>query len=55
MQSASSSYIIFANVASNHAAVKLYKKNGFRIDGTEPRSLKVGDCFHDEHMMILEF
>lgn len=41
-------------VTSNHAAVKLYEKNGFRIYGTEPRSLKVGDDFHDEHLMILE-
>ena len=42
-------------VTSNTAAVKLYEKNGFRIYGTEPRSLKISDVFYDEHMMILEF
>ena len=42
-------------VTHNHAAVKLYEKNGFRIYGTEPRSLKIGDNFYDEHLMVLEF
>ena len=42
-------------VTHNRAAVKLYEKNGFRIYGTEPRSLKIGDNFYDEHLMVLEF
>ena len=42
-------------VTINHAAYRLYKKNGFTIYGTEPRSLKIDDRFYDEHLMILEF
>lgn len=42
-------------VTTNQTALKLYQKNGFRIYGTEPRALKIGDQFYDEHMMILEF
>lgn len=41
-------------VTTNQMALKLYQKNGFRIYGTEPRSLKIGDIFYDEHMMVLE-
>lgn len=41
-------------VTTNQMALKLYQKNGFRIYGTEPRSLKIGDTFYDEHMMVLE-
>ncbi|MBI2786223.1 MAG: GNAT family N-acetyltransferase [Legionella longbeachae] len=42
-------------VTTNQTAVKLYEKNGFKIYGTEPRSLKVDDHFYDEHMMVLVF
>lgn len=42
-------------VTTNQSALRLYEKNGFRIYGTEPRSLKIGDQFYDEHMMVLEF
>ena len=41
-------------VTTNQSALRLYEKNGFRIYGTEPRSLKIGDQFYDEHMMVLE-
>jgi len=41
-------------VTTNQMALKLYQKNGFIIYGTEPRALKIGDQFYDEHMMILE-
>ena len=41
-------------VTTNQTALKLYQKNGFRIYGTEPRALKIGDQFYDEHMMVLE-
>tara|TARA_R110002111_G_scaffold54910_1_gene94659 strand:- start:16 stop:510 length:495 start_codon:yes stop_codon:yes gene_type:complete len=39
----------------NAAAIKLYQKHGFEIYGTEPRSLKVENRFHDEHFMVLKF
>ncbi len=42
-------------VTSNHTAIRLYQKNGFRIYGTEPRSLKIDDQFYDEHLMVLDF
>jgi ribosomal protein S18 acetylase RimI-like enzyme len=42
-------------VTTNQSALRLYEKNGFSIYGTEPRSLKIGDHFYDEHMMVLEF
>jgi ribosomal protein S18 acetylase RimI-like enzyme len=41
-------------VTTNQTALKLYQKNGFRVYGTEPRALKIGDQFYDEHMMVLE-
>jgi RimJ/RimL family protein N-acetyltransferase len=42
-------------VTSNSKAIRLYEKHGFRIYGTEPRALKVGDVFYDEHLMALKF
>ena len=42
-------------VTSNTGAVKLYQKLGFQIYSTEPRSLKLGDKFYDEHLMVLKF
>lgn len=42
-------------IASNTAAIKLYQRHGFIIYATEPRSLKLGDQFFDEHYMILKF
>ena len=42
-------------VTTNHAAIRLYQKNGFNIYGTEPRSLKIDNNFYDEHLMVLEF
>lgn len=42
-------------VTTNPNAINLYKKHGVKIYGTEPRSLKVGIEFFDEHFMILEF
>lgn len=43
-----------ACVASNLVAVSFYQKHGFKIDGTESRSLKIRDKFFDEHLMILD-
>lgn len=42
-------------VTTNQTALKLYQKNGFKIYGTEPKALKIGDQTYDEHMMVLEF
>ncbi|MBA3537273.1 MAG: GNAT family N-acetyltransferase [Tatlockia sp.] len=41
-------------VTSNHVALKLYQNNGFRVYGTEHRALKIGEQFHDEHLMVLD-
>lgn len=40
-------------VTTNPTALQLYQKHGFIIYGTEPRSLKIGDGFYDEHLMVL--
>lgn len=42
-------------VTSNQMALKVYERNGFTVYGTEPRSLKIGNHFYDEHMMVLAF
>ncbi len=39
-------------VTSNAAAIALYQHLGFSIYGTEPRSLRLGDRFFDEHLMV---
>jgi ribosomal protein S18 acetylase RimI-like enzyme len=36
----------------NTAAIRLYKKAGFHIYGTEPRSLYVNGRYVDEHLMV---
>lgn len=41
-------------VTSNLSAVAFYQKQGFKCYGTEPRALKIGDAFFDEHLMILD-
>ena len=41
-------------VTTNISAIKLYQKYGFRIYGTEPKSLKLQGQYYDEHLMILE-
>lgn len=38
-------------VASNAAAVRLYRSAGFAAYGRERRALRVGDAFHDEVLM----
>ena len=44
------------NVAvENTAALALYERCGFRIYGTEPRSMKIGDRYVDAHQMVLIF
>jgi ribosomal protein S18 acetylase RimI-like enzyme len=39
-------------VAENAAARSLYEGLGFAVYGTEPRSLRVGERFYDEHLMV---
>ena len=44
------------NVAvENTAALALYERYGFRIYGTEPRAMKIGDRYVDAHQMALIF
>ncbi len=38
-------------VTENAGARALYERLGFAIYGTEPRALKVGDRYYDEHLM----
>jgi hypothetical protein len=40
---------------TQEAARHLYKEAGFRVFGTEPRSLKIGERYVDENHMTLEF
>jgi RimJ/RimL family protein N-acetyltransferase len=39
--------------AHNAAAIQTYRKFGFEVYGTEPRALKAGAEYVDEHLMIL--
>jgi ribosomal protein S18 acetylase RimI-like enzyme len=39
---------------TNHGARALYASCGFRTVGIKPRTLKVGDRYHDEELMVLE-
>jgi len=38
-------------VTENTAAIALYKKMGFVIEGTKPRTMLVDGAYQDEHMM----
>jgi ribosomal protein S18 acetylase RimI-like enzyme len=40
--------------AGNLPAQRLYRRMGFATYGVERRSLKVGDRFHDEELMVLD-
>jgi ribosomal protein S18 acetylase RimI-like enzyme len=40
---------------TQQSAQHLYEGAGFRVFGTEPTSLKIGDRFVDENLMTLEF
>jgi ribosomal protein S18 acetylase RimI-like enzyme len=39
--------------AHNAAAIRTYRNLGFEFYGTEPRALKVGSAYVDEHLMVL--
>jgi ribosomal protein S18 acetylase RimI-like enzyme len=45
--------ILLAVATQQEIAVKVYRAFGFEIYGTEPRGLKVGTDYVDEHHMIL--
>ena len=42
-------------ITENKGALKLYQNHGFQIYGTSPRTLKLGEKFYDEHLMVLKF
>jgi ribosomal protein S18 acetylase RimI-like enzyme len=44
--------ILLAVTAGQKAALALYRSFGFEKYGTEPRALKIGDQYVDEHNMI---
>ncbi|MGN6461841.1 MAG: GNAT family N-acetyltransferase, partial [Pseudolabrys sp.] len=37
----------------NERALTFYRRLGFEIYGTEPRSLLVDGCYYDEYLMVL--
>ena len=39
--------------AENNGARQLYESLGFIVYGTEPRSMRVGELFYDEHQLAL--
>ncbi len=39
-------------VTTNETAKRLYERHGFVVYGTEPRSLRIGPVFYDEHLMV---
>lgn len=39
-------------VTENAGAKALYERLGFAVYGTEPRSLRVGERYYDEHLMV---
>jgi ribosomal protein S18 acetylase RimI-like enzyme len=41
-------------VTTNTAAVALYRSLGFVVYGTDPRTLKLGERYWDEHLMLLD-
>jgi len=45
--------ILLGVATSNLAAIRTYQRFDFVIYGTEPRALKVGSEYVDEHLMVL--
>ncbi|TYP70086.1 GNAT family N-acetyltransferase [Paenibacillus methanolicus] len=39
-------------MASNEAAVRLYTAAGFAVYGTEPRAMRIGGTYFDDHHMV---
>ncbi|WP_186646615.1 GNAT family N-acetyltransferase [Fluviispira vulneris] len=42
-------------VVNNESALRMYKKQGFEIYGTDPRAIKYDDKYYDMHLMWLNF
>jgi ribosomal protein S18 acetylase RimI-like enzyme len=40
---------------TQNAARRLYESLGFRVFGTQPHSMNIGDRYIDEYYMLLEF
>ena len=45
--------VLLGVATSNQPALQLYRELGFAIYGTEPRALKMGSQYIDEHLMCL--
>jgi ribosomal protein S18 acetylase RimI-like enzyme len=45
--------ILLAVGTCQEVAMRMYRASGFEVYGTEPRALKVGSRYVDEHQMIL--
>ena len=45
--------ILLAVGTCQESAMRMYRDSGFEVYGTEPRALKVGSRYIDEHQMIL--
>ena len=37
------------------AAIKTYKRNGFKIYGTDPRVIRIGNATYDKYLMVKKF
>jgi ribosomal protein S18 acetylase RimI-like enzyme len=40
--------VVLTVTASNAGAIRLYERHGFETVGRKPRSIRVGDAYHDE-------
>ena len=45
--------LLLAVVTTNTTAYQLYRSLGFEVYGTEPKALKFGEQYWDEHLMVL--
>jgi RimJ/RimL family protein N-acetyltransferase len=46
------SQVNLSALASNEAALRLYRSMGFEVFGTERGSLRIGEQLHDEHHLV---
>jgi len=54
-EDASLEQILLGVATDNAPAIRTYRKFGFEVYGTEPKALKLGSEYIDEHLMILRF
>ena len=45
--------VLLSVAATQIPAIRLYRSLGFELYGTEPRALRIGDRYIDEHYMLL--